>query len=139
MPYRNMAALSVPSTVAIPTCNHCGNEWIDSQTAAALDEALSQDDRLVVASTVTLVELTANESGRGFYHRCLGDEMLSMGEYVPDSWDDFDRWAGILAWNLTLAALLGRASDIGYANGEDDNYYGGDLYKGPYPSLDIEE
>lgn len=40
MPYRNMAALSVPSTVAIPTCNHCGNEWIDEQTAEALDTAL---------------------------------------------------------------------------------------------------
>lgn len=40
MPYRNMASLPVPSTIAIPTCNHCGNEWIDEQTAEALDEAL---------------------------------------------------------------------------------------------------
>lgn len=43
MPYRNTAALSVPSTVAIPTCNHCGNEWIDEQTAEALDTALTQE------------------------------------------------------------------------------------------------
>src|SRR4051794_3396147 len=40
MPFRNMAALAVPSTLAIPTCGHCGNEWIDPKTAAALDEAL---------------------------------------------------------------------------------------------------
>jgi len=40
MPFRNMAALAVPSTLAIPTCDHCGNEWIDPKTAKALDEAL---------------------------------------------------------------------------------------------------
>ncbi len=40
MPFRNMSALTVPSTLAIPTCDHCGNEWIDPQTAEALDEAL---------------------------------------------------------------------------------------------------
>lgn len=40
MPFRNMAALAVPSTLAIPTCNHCGNEWIDPKTAQAIDEAL---------------------------------------------------------------------------------------------------
>lgn len=40
MPFRNMAALSVPSTLAIPTCDRCGNEWIDPKTAQALDEAL---------------------------------------------------------------------------------------------------
>lgn len=40
MPFRNMPALLVPSTVAIPTCDHCGNEWINPETAEALDEAL---------------------------------------------------------------------------------------------------
>lgn len=40
MPFRNMAALAVPSTLAIPTCDNCGNEWIDPKTAQALDEAL---------------------------------------------------------------------------------------------------
>jgi hypothetical protein len=40
MPFRNMSALAVPSTLAIPTCDHCGNEWIDPKTAATLDEAL---------------------------------------------------------------------------------------------------
>lgn len=40
MPFRNMAALAVPGTLAIPTCDHCGNEWIDPKTAEALDAAL---------------------------------------------------------------------------------------------------
>jgi hypothetical protein len=40
MPFRNMTALRVPSTLAIPTCDNCGNEWIDPKTAQALDEAL---------------------------------------------------------------------------------------------------
>lgn len=40
MPFRNMTALAVPSTLAIPTCNYCGNEWIDPKTAEAIDEAL---------------------------------------------------------------------------------------------------
>lgn len=40
MPFRNMAALAVPSTLAIPTCDHCGNEWLDPRTAKLLDEAL---------------------------------------------------------------------------------------------------
>jgi hypothetical protein len=40
MPFRNMSTLLVPSTLAIPTCNHCGNEYIDQETAEALDEAL---------------------------------------------------------------------------------------------------
>jgi NMD protein affecting ribosome stability and mRNA decay len=40
MAFRNMAAVPVPATLAIPTCDHCGNEWIDPRTAALLDEAL---------------------------------------------------------------------------------------------------
>jgi hypothetical protein len=35
-----MSALAVPSTLAIPTCDRCGNEWFDPKTAAALDVAL---------------------------------------------------------------------------------------------------
>ena len=36
-PFRNMSALAVPNTLAIPTCDHCGNEWIDPKTAEAID------------------------------------------------------------------------------------------------------
>src|SRR5690349_9646384 len=40
MPFRNLPALPVPSSFAIPTCDRCGNEWIDPRTAAALDDVL---------------------------------------------------------------------------------------------------
>lgn len=40
VPYRDATALLVPATIEIPTCDHCGSEWIDHQTAVALDEAL---------------------------------------------------------------------------------------------------
>jgi Peptidyl-tRNA hydrolase PTH2 len=39
-PFRNVT-ISVPDTLAIPTCDHCGNEFIDASTAEALD-ALGQ-------------------------------------------------------------------------------------------------
>jgi len=42
LPFRNMVALAVPSTFEIPTCTHCGNEWIDPGTAKALDEVLQR-------------------------------------------------------------------------------------------------
>lgn len=42
MPFRNLAALPVPTTLSIPTCDHCGSEWIDPRTAKALDEALER-------------------------------------------------------------------------------------------------
>ena len=42
MPFRNMVALPVPSTLAIPTCDRCGNEWVDPKTAEALDQALQR-------------------------------------------------------------------------------------------------
>ena len=40
MPFKNMAALPVPASLAVPTCDYCGNEWIDPKTAKAIDEAL---------------------------------------------------------------------------------------------------
>lgn len=42
MPYRDAPALAVPSTFEIPTCDQCGNEFIDTVTARALDEALER-------------------------------------------------------------------------------------------------
>jgi hypothetical protein len=40
MPFRNMTFLPLPATLEIPTCDRCGNEWIDPVTARALDDAL---------------------------------------------------------------------------------------------------
>jgi hypothetical protein len=63
MPYRNMTGLAVPSTLAIPTCNYCGNEWIDPKTAQAIDEALqgAYTDELhkrLVAAIDTIMKAT---------------------------------------------------------------------------------
>jgi hypothetical protein len=35
-----MSALPVPKDLLIPTCDHCGSEWIDDAIAKALDEVL---------------------------------------------------------------------------------------------------
>jgi len=40
-PFKNLAALPVPASIAIPTCDRCGTEWIDARTAKALDDALA--------------------------------------------------------------------------------------------------
>lgn len=39
--YRTMM-LEIPARVEIPTCNHCGAEWMDPATARAIDEALKR-------------------------------------------------------------------------------------------------
>ena len=64
-PFRNMSAVAVPSSLAIPTCGHCGNQWIGPKTAEALDEALQDayaealHQRLEAAlATITSAEVT---------------------------------------------------------------------------------
>ncbi len=40
--YRNMTALPVPEDLPIPTCSRCHAEYIDAETATALEGALRQ-------------------------------------------------------------------------------------------------
>jgi hypothetical protein len=40
--YRNMNALLVPENIPIPTCSRCHAEYIDAETAAALEGALRE-------------------------------------------------------------------------------------------------
>lgn len=40
LPFRSFPSLEVPHDLAIPTCRHCGTEWIDPSFAAKLDAAL---------------------------------------------------------------------------------------------------
>lgn len=53
MPFRNMAAVTVPADFQIPTCDRCGAERIDGPTSKALDVVLDDaysrelSDRLV--------------------------------------------------------------------------------------------
>lgn len=41
MRYKTMM-LSVPESIAIPTCDRCGEEWFDKRTSDAVEAALSQ-------------------------------------------------------------------------------------------------
>lgn len=34
--------LEVPASLEVPTCDHCGTEWHNDETAAAFDEAMEQ-------------------------------------------------------------------------------------------------
>jgi hypothetical protein len=43
--YKSMPRLAIPSDLTIPTCNHCGAEWLDANTAKALDKALDAEFR----------------------------------------------------------------------------------------------
>ena len=40
--YRNITALAVPETIPIPTCSRCHAEYIDEETASALERALQE-------------------------------------------------------------------------------------------------
>ena len=79
MPFRNIAALLVPATLAIPTCNHCGNEWIDPETAQVLDEVLqgayANELHTRLEAALETILSTADISQRGL-ERLLG---LSLG------------------------------------------------------------
>lgn len=44
-PYRDMQEVPIPADFEIPTCDHCGNEWIDEDTAEALDRVLEDEYR----------------------------------------------------------------------------------------------
>ena len=39
--YKNRS-MEIPATVEIPTCNHCGSEWINEKTAAQIDQTLEE-------------------------------------------------------------------------------------------------
>jgi hypothetical protein len=52
MPYRNIPDLEVPADVAIPTCDSCGEQWLDANASARLDDALQSAYQAVLASKV---------------------------------------------------------------------------------------
>lgn len=79
MPYRNMLALPVPADLQIPTCDHCGTEWIDGATSSALEEALkrSYGEELSKRLKVALSRLAeVNPASQRKIERLLG---LSQG------------------------------------------------------------
>lgn len=48
MRFRNFKALELPASLAIPTCNSCGEEWIDAGTTEALERALADAVTMVL-------------------------------------------------------------------------------------------
>jgi len=73
-----MSALAVPNTLAIPTCDHCGNEWIDPKTAEAIDEALqgAYAEELHKRLEAALVAIASAEITQRRLEQVLG---LSLG------------------------------------------------------------
>lgn len=49
MAYRNVPALAVPKGLELPTCEKCGEVYLDGKTSERLDEALEGEYRLLLA------------------------------------------------------------------------------------------
>jgi hypothetical protein len=63
--YKTME-LEIPQEVEIPTCDNCGAEWMDRQTARAIDQALERTyrDALRVLWADLIQKITARTSMR---------------------------------------------------------------------------
>lgn len=60
---------------------------------------------------------------------------------IGDGLSPTDTWAAMLAANLALVAVLGRAAALAYENGRIDESWGSYPYRspiGPYPDTDGE-
>lgn len=42
MRYRQISALELPDDLKIPTCSHCGEEWLDAETTTHIQAALEE-------------------------------------------------------------------------------------------------
>lgn len=51
-PWRNMPSVPIPSDFEIPSCNNCGAEWLDEDTAEALDRVLGVEYRRILRERV---------------------------------------------------------------------------------------
>lgn len=49
MPYRNVPALAVPKDLELPTCDKCGEVYLDGKTSERLDVALEGEYRALLA------------------------------------------------------------------------------------------
>jgi hypothetical protein len=73
-----MQGLAVPEDLPIPTCDACGEQWIDRTTAQAMDEALEQQyqSRLGELAGAYLEKLAAQHITQRRLEQILG---LSQG------------------------------------------------------------
>ncbi len=72
--YRNMAALPLPEDLEIPTCDACGEEWIDRATAQVIDATLEREhqDRLQQLAVASLEKLADNRVTQRRLEKLLG-------------------------------------------------------------------
>lgn len=83
--------LDVPSSVAIPVCDHCGTEWHNDTTAEAFDEAMEQAFRseLAVIAQRALERIDAAGVRQSDVERAIGLSAgylskIKRGERAPE-------------------------------------------------------
>jgi len=75
--FKNLHHLPLPSTLEIPTCSHCGTEWIDLATAKTIDTALEKLYRTELRKRIkTSIEVISNQIPQQRLESLLG---LSQG------------------------------------------------------------
>ena len=70
--------LPVPARLKIPTCDHCGTEWINDTTAEALDQALDKEYRARMRDLIdaTMTRISESNVPKSEIEKALG---LSQG------------------------------------------------------------
>jgi hypothetical protein len=63
-PYKSIPNLPVPADLEIPTCDHCGEEWMTPEDAARIDAALDLVYRQELLRRLRAVLPDAKEAGR---------------------------------------------------------------------------
>lgn len=58
LPYRTLPAVELPESLALPSCQHCGELWLDARATQALEDALQARYSQALATwAVNAVEL----------------------------------------------------------------------------------
>lgn len=91
-PYKNFVALPLPSDLLIPTCGHCGAEWIGAKDAERIDAALEKEAAATLSrlarEAIAAIGETANQ---GTLEQRLGLSAgylskVKRGHEVPSPW-----------------------------------------------------
>lgn len=89
--YKNLTDLEVPADLVIPTCNHCGVEWMDDEVAQRMDTALEPVYRKRLSQMAAqALEALAGVVRQGELERKLGLAQgyltkLKRGNRVPSA------------------------------------------------------
>lgn len=88
--YRTLT-LPIPATLEIPTCDHCGAEWMGDSAAEALDASLEAEYRRRMRDLVTAAmdKLAKSDISKAFVERLLGlaqgyiSHLTTTGDKTP--------------------------------------------------------